>query len=385
MSTAAATTSSSTSATNKSTRSPLVHLIPECQYHMASYLSFMDISQLCITSKPLHDLFLNNSLAHTMWMESLRRIFLTSMPATIQRWSNIPKALRTMCKCLKTNKYYDVLEAVLAVSTMDRIVESPLNVFTPSSCMEFMSKQPQRHQITGYYSQRRCGCGGGGAPCYWSSAGNSNQSAIEFMVFSLHSSISVIRGVAVTPYQAFFHVDAPVYGMMEVALQVLVINPTRSYKAFSLPTGREEDQDLNYRNKDMDIQSDVFYQTEFFPLQNVAVRQEIFFPHPILCASGEIRLVFRGMYERQNVGTLDNNDYYGCLSHVEVFGIPFPQLMLEEEETSRSGQPVTYKVVTDEIDAIDIDSAAMKPVRLNKASPSTSTEVGRSHIWNFIK
>jgi hypothetical protein len=238
---------------------------------------------------------------------------------------------------------YNSVGWVLDVSSVDRDEEGPINTMQVSPCLEFLIDLNARvvgtvgtPTLRGHFSQSRCGCVGTGRPCYWSSAPSVLSSAVEHITYHLKSRLSFIVGFTVTPYQAFMHPNAPVYGPVEVCLQ-LVKNGHPDLQPPEYPNR------YNRGRKTLaELSQGVYYQSEFYPVQNEFREQFFMFDRPVLCDSGVARLVYRGMHQRQLLGAGFAEDYYLCISHCTVLAVSLRHIIgdvvLSEVAGAQAGQ-----------------------------------------------
>jgi hypothetical protein len=124
-------------------------------------------------------------------------------------------------------------EAVLRVdrvSSVDREQEGGSNVLKASKChtdmqtFRYMNFDAGTTAISindiGRSLQQRCGCNGS-HPCYWSSKPSPTNNINENMLFKLKYMVCAVVGFSITPYQAFFHPDYPVYSPVGASLQFI--------------------------------------------------------------------------------------------------------------------------------------------------------------------
>ena len=338
----------------------------------------------------------------------LRRCALTAPSSSYVAMGDIQEPLQLFSKILahvRSGHVYDLVETVREVSSLDRAEESPVNALSISSCfcglnppssvgtstvsvltssdvigcedpLELERQQEQQSlgatdMYRGYRLQRRCGCAGP-RPCYWSSHPSpvGDLKHLEHLELELGPSLSGVVGFSVTPYQAFFHPSAPVYGPRQVCLQMLRPRAPQPLVTDGAGVGAAES---NYRVAPIcpnelllsvpatvsgaeaptvaaahsgttklsgdDVEgeaegaSDVCYQSPFFPVRNEYSKQLFLLDSPVLCVGGRVRLVFRGMHRRQMLMGImgpaegggeagDADGFFMCISHVSVFGVP---------------------------------------------------------------
>ena len=111
--------------------------------------------------------------------------------------------------------------------------------------------------------------------------------------------LSVINAVNITPYQAFFQPDQPIY------------SPVICFVQFVLP------------KTDCGRESVVYFESKKFYFEKAYKPQRFDFDQDTLFLGGEIRIIFYGMPQRQtleaDIGS-HYNDFYICISHVELCG-----------------------------------------------------------------
>ena len=227
---------------------------------------------------------------------------------------------------------YSLLCGCSAASSVDRAEEGPNNVLFKSFCLDFLARTqtPLFQQFStaqlGDHAQRNCGCAEH-TPCYWSSQPSVQPNKSEFIAFAMAAPVSLVMGFSITPYQAFHHPEAPIYAPQEVVLQFLLPNvASPASPAAPYPLGAT------------DVYSpQVYYQSPPFPVHQSFRQQFFLLPRAALCLYGSVRLVCRGMIQRQTLGVMAEmqqaagggemphaTDFYICLSHVGVFGLPLP-------------------------------------------------------------
>ena len=218
---------------------------------------------------------------------------------------------------------FDVLRLVHNFSSQDRPNELASNLLTKSNCYHrFEYFRPSINElhvhILGLREQMRCGCSAN-RPCYWSSAPQHEATAIEHITFTLFSPLVMIHSFSVTPYQAFFHPEAPVYSPVSVTLQFLA----------PILDGDNTNEIIDDNNNELDFLSNNFYcyhETDEFQIEPLFKAQVFTMSSPILAVGGRVRMMLRGSHQRQTLeGETDNgmplDEYYMCLSEVSLYGI----------------------------------------------------------------
>lgn len=222
-----------------------------------------------------------------------------------------------LSNCLE-KRIVDVIVGPLEVTSVDRLEECARNVIKPSLCVQQLqlwlrdnSRNDPNFASFAAIFQMRCGCSAQ-RPCYWSSKPSKVADGQESILFNTVTKMCTIVGFSITPYRAYFHPDNPVYNPLFASLQF--------FEDFSEGGGSSQQTGgagLPY------------YETEKFPVKAVDEQQFFYFPFPILSVGGLVRLVLHGMAQRQTLetatlvpGDTAPDDYYLCLSRVNVLGIP---------------------------------------------------------------
>lgn len=299
----------------------LVQLPNECFF---SILSFLDFPEIFSLKELNHDVYNLLKTSNYLWLEFINKKLVQNQRDLLQLKNclKIEELLKLIYKSKSLKTLYSLGSKAVKVSSQDQPKESPQNIISiQSKCFSFLKSN---HNIVdldplelGLQLQLfYCHCARG-EPCYWSSASSLSNDSIDFIQISLNCSVALISGFCVTPYQAFFHVGAPIYAPHEVALQILSPDTSNTPE---LPTT------VNYRDKTTDIEANVYYQSEFYPVTQTAELQSFIFPEPILSIGGQVRLILKGKYQRQPIDIPDSDGYYVCLSYVNIFGVQFPEV-----------------------------------------------------------
>lgn len=364
----------------------------ECWHLIGSFLGFADVCSLPLLSTHIKSHFDQNYfwqhyvLAHLFPPASGGAP--VGMPLQLSLVEQPLSLFAKIWEHLNSGRVYNVAKRIVAVSSLDRAEESPDNVMTLSSCFYYL-KSPNRNQqllpyqqmlYEGYRIQRHCGCAGG-RPCYWSSRPSTTQRSFEYLTVALSTSVACLTGFSITPYQAFFHPNAPVYGPLEVAIQIVTPKSERFIsrgsahgasggkrllataaggadwgnddrrnrsssttdaddRATGSVSGSEATGDghgsSSYREERLNHEEtlrDVYFESEFFTVANAFEKQIFFLPEPVLCVGGEVRLIFRGMQTRQTLGFhLFPEDFYLCISNVGVLAVPFEGYYIRSDQ-----------------------------------------------------
>lgn len=177
--------------------------------------------------------------------------------------------------------------------------------------------------LIGHIAQQQCGCNGSGEPCYYSSASSPDPNMTEYITYGLYKRPVIVYGFTVTPFQAYFHPDAPVYAPVEVCIQFLRSN-TETFT--TNPVKRlSEDQ----------LTQSVYYQSAYYHVKSSSEEQVFSLSSPTLCTDSLVRFVFKGMQQRQTLGPAYGEDYYMCISHCAVLAAPM-ELKLSPDGTGRN-------------------------------------------------
>ena len=116
------------------------------------------------------------------------------------------------------------------------------------------------------------------------------------------SRIPCLHGLTVTPYQAYFHPQQPIYSPQYVQMQLYI--PIEEERGEG---GIVSNNVLYYQSEKFEL--DGSQKPQFFPLDNV------------LFMGGEIRFVFSNFLQRQTLEEIvgeNYDDYYMCIAHASV-------------------------------------------------------------------
>jgi hypothetical protein len=289
----------------------LQRLTNENWHDIASYVGFADALALTWTSSGVRKNFSDNFF----WEGRAKSVF---VPTAHQALFEIPDAKKltvAVIKALVVDRIQNSIVSAASVSSIDRAVEGPNNTVTTSKCIHHMQEHASRVGTNagrlGILAQRMCGCIGTGRSCYWSSGPSAAQGMYEYITYRMKPEVSFVVGVSVTPYQAYMHPGAPVYGPLEVCLQLLTENaeapPATATSRYSVQ-----------RLTEAQLSQGVYYQSAYFPVQNTFIEQQFFLPAPVLFAGTRARVVYRGAHQKQTLGQGFPEDYYVCISHCAV-------------------------------------------------------------------
>ena len=187
----------------------------------------------------------------------------------------------------------DVVLDVVEESSVDQPGERSSNVLWESNC--YQTSQRIASELISPTTTRRCGCGSG-VPCYWSSSPSENPSKVEFLRFKLCFFGAVIFGIGLTPYQASFQSQAPVYAPRYVRLRFV------------------------------SVEGQVYYEsTDSFAVRAEFREQHLMLSRPALFLGGSVVVEFLGMQTRQPIPEM--NSYYLCISRLRLHGCMLPGLL----------------------------------------------------------
>mmetsp|Transcript_27830 Transcript_27830/g.61614 ORF Transcript_27830/g.61614 Transcript_27830/m.61614 type:complete len:463 (-) Transcript_27830:320-1708(-) len=328
----------------------LLLLTKECWHQVAGYLNVADALDLAGTCR-----FLQVYLAGNMvWEEFAGNLFApyaVGVAASSERDTvpvrllGVPEGRLFLCRTmalLQQHALVNLATKVVAASSVDRGEEAPHLALLPSRCQVSLASSLEEAEAVprflqyAAWMQGHCGCGGLGGPCYWSSAPSRLDSTVEYLTVSLQGP-ALVAGFSVTPYQAFFHPDAPIYAPVEVAIQFLRSTPNTTPGAVRfaagcplIPLTPEQLEIKGAMAKGEEGQEgcagggSVYYQSPFFQVQKVFKSQTFMLPSPVLCFPYDegpplVRLLFRGKQQRQTLGP---DDFYMCICNVQVLALP---------------------------------------------------------------
>jgi hypothetical protein len=345
-------TTTATATTTNTMGQDLTDLIEACLLHVFSYLSLHELSS-CLRLNRHFKLLLE--IENQFWVDILTRVVNSAVktvdfPIHLTGNELISDNYRLQPICIVTVEHARTLLSqillrrhiatqintdVLEVSSMDREGETPLNTLTKSLCLQsvlrFRNLERNIFERIGYGLQTNyCRCGGSDRSCYWSSAPCPFPTMTEFITFKCGDfEVSLLYGLTLTVYQAFFHPNAPIYAPIQICLQVLAPSHILDFDEF--PRNEGSQGTMNYRNRRVDLNRDVAYQSPFFTIQQSSETQIFMLPSPVVCCGGRVRVVMKGAQERQSLaewGVQHADDYYICLSNVEVLGTYFPDYVV---------------------------------------------------------
>ncbi|CAL5007475.1 unnamed protein product [Urochloa decumbens] len=150
------------------------------------------------------------------------------------------------------------------------------------------------------------------APSYWSSGGQVDPGALEFLVYKLCSNLCLIDEIRIQPFKAFFQDGFPIYSSQYVRFK------------FGCPKVPLQHKDLVSEVNEGQLTADDnyiwVYTSSEFPMLQENVLQSFKLPRPVLCIGGVVKVEFLGRVQKQWV----DDQYYICISHVQVLGTPLP-------------------------------------------------------------
>ena len=309
-----------------------VKLTKECLHTISSYLNYVDTLSLMQTNSTLRNSFADSYY----WDEWLDHSIVPLKHRGKYRLNNVRNVINSMFRCIIHEELNNITSAVISASSMDRSVEGPQNIFRPSACLRSLKEyQIQYRELKGdhrlgYFAQRTCGCIGE-STCYWSSAPTPRQDRLEYVTFKLVKEVSIVVGFSITPYQAFFHPNAPVYGPIEACIQLLPTSSTPPLAAATVITtavaggGSGTETYSIQALTETQLSENVYFQSEFQPIENVFEEQFFFLLAPVLAVQSVARIVLRGMHTKQSLGPGTIEEYYLCLSHCSVLSAAVEQ------------------------------------------------------------
>ncbi|CAO2206182.1 unnamed protein product [Urochloa humidicola] len=149
-------------------------------------------------------------------------------------------------------------------------------------------------------------------PSYWSSGGQVDPGVSEFLVYKLCSDLCLIDEIRIRPFKAFFQELFPIYSSQYVRFK------------FGCPKVPLQHKDLVSEVNEGQLTADDnyiwMYTSSEFPMLQKNVLQSFKLPHPVLCIGGVVKVEFLGRVQKQR----EDDQYYICISHVQVLGTPLP-------------------------------------------------------------
>lgn len=296
----------------------LTSVTRECWFHIATYLPYEDILEVTCTCRTLalhciDTIFWENFLTDNFVPAQLR--------ASI---GSVENARRIVSKIVyymfQEDNMKNTLVSTLCTSSVDQPEELPANTLKKSQCLATIRKAVKDGRIGhnnenlaqfGYFAQFRCGCSGG-VPCYYSSASSPDPNITEYITYRLCKRPMFIYGFTITPFQAYFHPNAPVYSPLEVCIQFLHQDATDTLEIVNITKRLTAEQ----------LQEGVYYQSPYFPVAATSNEQLFCLSSPTLCIGSKVRVVFKNMRQRQTLGPVYGEDYYMCISHCAVLAAP---------------------------------------------------------------
>jgi hypothetical protein len=283
--------------------------------------------------------------------------------------------------------FQSLIYDVLSVSSMDRPEECAEHILRgPSQCLTgnpVLHKAPetltQRELLLGYHLQRRCGCAGG-TPCYWGSADSPNKDSVDHITFRLNATFSLISSFSITAYQSFFQPNAPVFAPMRVALQFLLPSKNAPLEySYGYVEKRESGSFPHKYHSGLDesaLSENVYYTTPFFEMQNNALEQSFQLPFPVFSVGGVIRVLLEGKHQRQPIE--GNEDFYCCISNVDIRGITFPDFTLQLSSS------YTFSNLTEERRCALVYRPENKKKQVKKEPPKPASQKPLGGLWGIF-
>ncbi|RCV29519.1 hypothetical protein SETIT_6G020100v2 [Setaria italica] len=150
-------------------------------------------------------------------------------------------------------------------------------------------------------------------PCYWSSGGQEDPAVPEFLVYKLCSDLCLIDEIRIQPFRAYFQRGLPIYSSQYVRFK------------FGCPKLPLRLEDLVSEENEGQLTADDnyiwMYTSSEFPMLQKNVLQSFKLPRPVLCIGGVVKVEFLGRIQKQR----EDDQYYICVSHVQVLGTPLPR------------------------------------------------------------
>lgn len=356
----------------------------EMWYSIGAFLGLSDVFTLLLLSKSINSFFVENYF----WQEYLLVTLFSDVYDVTMRVQNSRELLMLLKKAIVSNRFYNLAVDICEASSVDRMVERPNNILTESKCYVTLRKNKNLsnsnisaslfHSINDYGSfvQRKCCVIND--PCYWSSAPRKDATNHEHITIELVTPVSVVVGFTVTPYQAFFHPDAPIYAPKEVCIQFLhpsattttatststnftTINTKKSTKVSSSFSNRK-----NKAKSMAELKEGVYFESAYYPVQKSFEQQVFYFDRPQLCFTGIVRIIFKGFSQRQTLDFTVGQDYYICISYASIIGLPV---------VSHTTDPVEVQHYT----------SRLVPGIINADEASCSKDADDSHYFNVLK
>jgi len=312
----------------------------EMWYSIGAFLGLSDVFTLLPLSKSIHKFFVENYF----WQEYLLATLFSDVHDVTMRVENSREILMLLKKAIVSNRFYNLAADICEASSVDRIVERPDNILTESKCYLSLRRKnlPSSnisaslfHNLNDYGSfvQRKCCVLND--PCYWSSAPRKDASNHEHITIELVTPVSLVVGFTVTPYQAFFHPDAPTYSPKEVCIQFLHPSTTtttttidakvstREVNSSNIPYPSSSSSYRKIKAKSMtELKEGVYFESAYYPVQKSFDQQVFYFERPQLCFAGIVRIVFKGFSQRQTLDFTLGQDFYICISYASIIGLP---------------------------------------------------------------
>jgi len=330
-----------------------VHLLNGEMWHsIGIFLGLSDVFNVLLLNTSIHAYF----RANYFWQEYLLGLSFSDVRNVTLRVENSRELLMLLKKAILSNRFYSLAVEICEASSVDRITERPNNILTESKCYLTLRKCLSSnvsaslfHNINDYGSfiQRKCCVMND--PCYWSSAPRKDAAYHEHITVQLVTPVSLVVGFTVTPYKAFFHPNAPTYAPKEVCIQFLhnttVLQDTKV--AHELCASTSSHSNTQFKAKSMaELQEGVYFESAYYPVKKSFEQQVFYFDRPQLCFAGTVRLIFKGFSQRQTLDVTLGQDYYICISHASIIGVPVLSHTNSPMEVQRSRR----------LDAIDIDA-----------------------------
>ena len=295
----------------------LTNVTKECWFNIASFLAYSDLLNVNMTCCTLSALVTDE----IFWDRYMKENFIPK--SLLNRIVGVDNPRLLTAKLVHAIIQQDVVNVIVAAivgSSVDNSAESPENTMTKSACLKNIDRARNLDltQIIpiGFFSQQMCGCTGSGRPCYFSSAPSLITQQTEYITYLISPRPVFICGFTVTPYQAFFHPDAPVYAPCEVCIQFLTAD--RTVKPQPAQINRLTTEQL---------QEGVYFESPYYVVAADSTEQLFSLDRPQLCSDSTVRIVFKGMRQRQTLGPEFGEEYFMCISHCSVLAAPIEMLL----------------------------------------------------------
>lgn len=194
---------------------------------IASYLTITEAATFFACSKRLYQLAADPHYWEYKLAASLSKSF-SNRDTNVEIRSDNPRDVLQSLVTGLPKEIHELVDKVLESSSTDRQEESHDNILVSSLCQKLFEDNKDNPKFRNNLEAlgrsiqyRNCMCGQS-RPCYWSSKPSSTENIYESITFLLTSPVSVIYGFSLSPYQAFWHPDAPIYAPKECCIELLL-------------------------------------------------------------------------------------------------------------------------------------------------------------------